>query len=216
MNQIWLNAVRASAGAAVPWWLAGGAPEPVAVYEPAAAANLADSYIPTIATVGNTTLDPAIAGGVAPTFDAGWVGDGSAQLRTGIVPNANFAALIRFRSASNAAMAFGMSAGGAAQFRIGHSPVNDVIVYAFGVVVDVEPFVADGVFGIAGGRAYRNGVDEGVSLGSYTGTGIEMYILAANGIFARSNATIEYVAIWDTSANHTVWMPAVSAAMAAL
>ena len=215
MNPIWFNAVRASGGAvAVPWWRAGGAPEPVAVYEPAAAANLADSYIPTIATVGNTTLDPAIVGGVAPTFDAGWDSEGTGQLRTGIVPDANYSLLVRFRGATNLGGVVGMLGGETTQLRVGIAIAG--ILYGNGAVQVVAPVVANGVFCIAGGRAYRNGTDEGVSLGSYTGTGIELYILTVNGQVARSNAIVEYMAIWDTNIGHETWVPAVSAAVAAL
>ena len=39
-----MNAVRASARAVVPWWRAGGAPEPVAAYQPIGAASQAASY----------------------------------------------------------------------------------------------------------------------------------------------------------------------------
>jgi hypothetical protein len=85
------------------WWAAGGiAAGCVAAYQPKGAASLAASYLRVAGSGGNANLDPAVVGGVAPTWNAthGWRFDGmvsaAAYLLSGIIPDANTSAVIRF------------------------------------------------------------------------------------------------------------------------
>ena len=70
---------RGAAAAAVPWYLAGGAPAPIAAYQPKGAASLAASYV-NLANPGTYDAAP----GVAPTHASatGWTFNGNTQYLT--------------------------------------------------------------------------------------------------------------------------------------
>ena len=55
------------AAAAVPWWLAGGAPAPVAAYQPKGAASLAASYV----NLANPGMYDVVGGAAYPSWSAG-------------------------------------------------------------------------------------------------------------------------------------------------
>jgi hypothetical protein len=208
-----------SGGAALPWYLAGGAPMPVAVYEPAAAASLAASYIPTIATAGHPSLDPAVVGGIAPTFSGGWVGNGNSYLKTGITPSLDYAILVRF---SDYAANLRQTLCGivSVPYFLLRREASTHMLYGLDSNTSLMPPVIEaGVLGLAGRQPYRNGQPDGAAISGTNHPTIEMYILAANSNGSplnRAYGKIEYIAIWDTSTGHATWMPVVSAAVALL
>ena len=100
---------RAVSSGATDWWLAGGAPTPVAVYQPKGAASLSASYT-NLVNPGTYNAAP----GVAPTWDAatGWTFNGTTQyLTTSVIPTGAYSALARFSNSGgvNARWLFGTS-----------------------------------------------------------------------------------------------------------
>jgi hypothetical protein len=81
-------ALAQARGAALPWWNPDGA-TPAAItgaWQAKGAGTLANSYI-NLGLLGNPSIDPAIVGGVAPTFpdDTGWIFNGTTQyLKSGV------------------------------------------------------------------------------------------------------------------------------------
>ena len=231
MNQIWLNAVRASARAAVaPWWRAGGAPEPVAAYQPIGAASLADSYLRVAGTGGNANLDPAVVGsGVAPTWASGtgWQGSATAWLNTGIVPDNDqtWSVLVRFGNTPagfTGQRLFGIGITAGRRFTIEPTAAN----YQNGGSLSATAVTigGGGVWGFAGNVAYRDGMAESGTISApILGTLNVCLLLASNpqGLIGNVSGgsiwggTMQAVAIYDTTLTASQ-VAAVSAAMAAL
>lgn len=212
------------AAAAVPWWLSGGvaAGNAVAVYQPKGAASLAASYV-NLANPGTYDAAP----GVAPTLTAdGWTFNGSSQyLTTGVVPTGVETVLCRFSNAQNFATEicmFGSQGGSSTIFTIEPS-YNNKVRYRFGsggigVHPDVAPGLTAGVLGMAGRNAYRNGVDENVSLSAWSGTGISTYIGALHfgaGAVLHWPGKIQAVAIYSATLT-AAQVAAISSAMSSL
>lgn len=80
------------AGPVVPWYNAGGAPDPIAAYQPKGSSSLAESYVN---LVNPGTHDATV--GVAPTLDAdGWVFNGVDQyLVTDTIPSNDITVIVR-------------------------------------------------------------------------------------------------------------------------
>jgi len=210
---------------ALPWYRAGGAPLPVAAYQPKGASSLAASYV-NLANPGTYDAAP----GVAPTLDAsGWVFDGSARLNSGVIPDNNqtWSAVVRYSSFSLAAdyqTIFGINTGGAtpAVFAItlGRSADNNVY-YENGSYVPKPISPAAATLAIAANLAYRNGIDEGVTVspvvGAWTeGVQIGCVLNIASSLYARFFVgNIQALAIYNTTLT-APQIAAVSAAMAAL
>ncbi|MFA6358712.1 MAG: hypothetical protein WCY09_08675 [Candidatus Omnitrophota bacterium] len=200
------------------WYLAGGAPMPIAAYQAIGAASLAASKIN---LVSPGTYD-AFAG-TNPTHASatGWTFDGTTQyLRTGIVPTAAFACLVRLidHENTNYTYFFGESTTGA-HFAMSGCEHFDYSSWYMGNLLEAIPKTLSGVMGMAGYTAYRNGVAVPGSIPAWTATTTkELYIGGCNGLAAINwpSIVIQAVVLWSTSAGHATWMPAVSAAMAAL
>lgn len=210
----------------IDWWRAGGAPEPIAVYQPIGAASLEASYVN---LVNPGTFDAAP--GVAPTHlpATGWGFNGTTQyLLTGIVPtnNQQWAMVIRFSESQGVNsylagvrmptpdQAFAISP------RLDAGGANRIYALNGGSVFS-SPSLLGGVLAVAADRIYRNGTDEGVSISAPTADPItaQIHIGARNNngvnvFYFRGN--IQAVAIYPTSTDHAAWVPAVSAAMVAL
>lgn len=92
------------ASLATSWWLSGGisASDVAGAWAAKGAASLDASYLRLAGSEGYADIDPAVVGGVAPTWDAvnGWIFTKSLStyLTTGIVPASGYAAFIRFNS----------------------------------------------------------------------------------------------------------------------
>ena len=223
MNQIWLNAVRASARAAVPWWLAGGAPTPVAVYQPLNAASLAASYVN---LVNPGTFDAAP--GVAPTWDAatGWEFDGATQyLATGIVPSQDrsWSALIRYvRRTGGDRYVFGSRGVPLTvrnRFGINSDAGGNIGYFNNGSRFSSPSEIVSVISGFAGSQAYRNGLADGMAMGAGTATSLPALFIGAENNAGTpegfSNAVISSVVFYNTTLT-APQVAAVSAAMAAL
>lgn len=210
---------RGAGAAAAGWWLSGGvsAANAIAVYQPIGAASLAASYT-NLANPGTYDAAP----GTAPTFDTatGWTFNGSTQyLTTSITPvnNQTWSALIRFSdTTNNAGVMFGHAATAAFQITPRYS---NLAIYSSGGSLTAASSLANGVIGMAGNVAYRNGSAETGTIASGAGT------FAAVMIGARSNASnvanalwigkIQAVAIYNTTLS-AAQVAAISSAMSGL
>ena len=217
----------ASARAVAPWYLAGGAPVPVAAYQPIGASSLAASYVN---LVSPGTFDAAP--GVAPTWASGtgWGFNGTTQfLNAGLaLSNIGVAVFIRF---SGFALSDGKTIIGAFNSFAGNS-ISHVIQLNSGNVrsrngtadpiglADNAPGLTSGVYGFSGLTPYRNGFAESALITSTapTGTPLNIYIgaLNLNGSAAQfTAANIQAIAIYPSTLTASQ-VAAVSAAMAAL
>jgi hypothetical protein len=211
-----------AAEVADPWYLAGGAPTPVAAYQPIGAASLAASYTN---LVNPGTFDAAP--GVAPTWSAvtGWGFNGSTQyLTTGVVPNSNnWTMLVRFSGVtSGAATVIGSySADGLARFYLQPDYFGTKWYSNGGHAQSRGDGIASGVMAVAGRQPYLNGATDGAA-NLATGTWTNALPAIIGALNHSGNAVqfftgnVQSIAIYDTSTDHAVWVPAVSAAMAAL
>ena len=210
------------AAAAVPWWLAGGAPTPVAAYQPIGAASLAASYV-NLANPGTNDAAP----GVAPTFDAatGWFFDVSTQyLVTGVVPSSLAWSMI-VRVYSYTAMSYvaiaGASTGttGNARFALWAQSIPSAVGYINGGLREKAPRLDSngGVLAVAGNQGYRNGISDGAVFTQGTQTtnaiviGKDSRYLTMYGL----NGIISAIAIYGTTLD-AAQVAQISAAMAAL
>jgi len=214
---------RAVASGGVDWWLAGGAPTPVAVYQPKGAASLAASYV-NLANPGTYDAAP----GVAPMWAAetGWTFNGSTQyLDTGYAAanTSNKSLIVRYSGV--VASSFGALVGvldGPASKGWGMQPWRDgttnVLYISGGSAKQVSPQLAAGVLAIAGTQAYRNGVADGTAWTYTTWTPYHtVYIGMWRGTLNVSYlaCSVQAVAIYETTLT-APQVAAVSAAMAAL
>lgn len=205
------------------WSRAGGAPAPVAAYQPKGAASLAASYV-NLVTPGTYNAAP----GTAPTWDAtgGWtfLRTSSQYLLTGITPAASrtYSMVVRYSDANlavNMVLAGAELNGGAfPAFYTRISGVANIFVYANGATANGSAEAAAGVVGVGGTKAYLNGVDEGVTIGAVAGSIPEIYIGARDfsgvaDMFA--SAKIQALAIYNVTLTASQ-VAAVSAAMALL
>ena len=209
----------ASARAVAPWWRAGGAPEPVAVYQPIGAASLAASYV-NLANPGVFDAAP----GVAPDFDAaiGWIDpNGTRWLDTGIVIDAvsTWSVFIRFvrgdvgfRQMFGAVNAlnqgFAIDVGRDSDTRFGFRNCG----YSGGPGGNSP---ASGVVAIAGNQAYFNGVDAGIVIPAGTAPTLSLRLMGMAGVANNFLGSKQAVAIYDTALTASK-VAAVSAAMAAV
>lgn len=175
-----------SAGAAAQWWMAAGV-TPVAAYAPKGAASLAASYV-NLANPG--TYD--CAAGVAPTWDAtgGWAFNGTTQyLTTGVLPASGWSMIARF---SDAGTGYLVGAKGSNFWGLFPRYSDAYAMYLAGASGAAGQFkapnIATGVMGFAGGKAYRNGADDGLTL-TQAAAPTSLYIGAAHNV---SGATENY------------------------
>ena len=202
-------------GAPTPWYLAGGAPTPVAAYKPKGAASLAVSYV-NLANPG--TYDCAL--GVAPTWDAtnGWIFNGSTQyLNTGVQVALGYSAIIRYSTVTNFDTWIFGKFGGAFGFVPRQGGGN--VQYQYSATKTVAPGAASGVFAITKDYGYRNGVSDvaigasSLSLGTFN-----VYVGARNNggtVDLFCAGYVQAFAIYSTTLSDTQ-VAAISAAMAAL
>jgi hypothetical protein len=166
------------AGGAV-WYRSGGAPQPLAVYQPKGAASLATSYV-NLANPGTYDLAP----GVAPTFDTttGWTFNGTTQyLVSGIVPATGWSALVRFSNAggAQAPLIGARDANDDGLFMQARGTTNRIYSYG-GNRLTIAGEQASGVMAIAGTVAYLNGVAETGTLPGTPTTTQGLYVGALN------------------------------------
>lgn len=205
----------------VAWYLNGGAPTPVAVYQPLGAASLAASYV-NLVNPGTFNAAP----GVAPTFASatGWTFNGTTQyLVTGVVPGDAWSMLVQFNNvpATNVARTLiGVNnTSNLKRFNIQPTAGSSNVVYEHQGTLGVSPRLLAGNLGIAGQQGYRDGVADGVAIGTSIGSYVQdLYIGSRNNIGVADRlcqCDIYAIAIYN-SALTAAQMLAVSAAMAAL
>ena len=211
---------RAPAAAAIiPWWLSGGAPTPVAVYQPKGAASLAASYV-NLVTPGMYDAAP----GTAPTWASatGWQFNRANMqyLMTGVVPSSNYSILVRFSNRSNenyqglAGCGFGSNG---ERFFVGFENTVYGIAYGYGTGYSLRgPNITEGVLGLAGKQPYRNGSADGAEITGILNTSRQIYIGAGNGtVTSYSSVKIQAASIYSAILSSSEVL-AVSTAMAAL
>lgn len=192
----------------VPWYLSGGIASAncVAAYQPKGAASLANSYVNQ-----NNPATHALTATTAPTLDAdGWVFDGTQYLISDITPatNQTWSAIVRFSgqtlTGADPRFLFGCLKSNAG-FGIAcyYPPVGTGVAYLSGDFVTADtkfPEIASGILAIAGTKGYRNGIDEGVTLGSSAGANSPLTIGAVKGfsIFNYSIGKIQAIAIYNS------------------
>lgn len=192
--------------AIIPWYLAGevSAANCVAAYQPIGATSLAESYVNLI-NPGTNNAAP----GTAPTFNTatGWTFNGSSQyLTTGITPVIQtWSVLIQFTNVTgNNASLFGayLTSGFGASFQISPRASGGTRVdYTYGSTAAKAPIATAGNVCITGNLAYRNGVDEGISIPSGAGTLLPIFIGAVNSTVGALNhqaCNIQAFAIYNT------------------
>lgn len=215
--------VSLGGGSSAPAWsLAGGAPAPVAAYQPKGAASQAASYV-NLANPGTYNAAP----GVAPTWDTttGWTFDGATQyLTTGIVPASNqtWTLIVRFDNAlaSGGFVAIagaGWAGGQGLMLSLTHSLSRRS--YYNGGLLHITGFVTNGVLAAAGNKGYYNGTADAGTIG--TSATPNTYALAigalnqTNSIVSFFNGRVQAVAAYS-SVLTAGQVAAVSAAMSAL
>lgn len=174
-------------GAALPWWNPDGA-TPAATcgaWQAKGAPSLAASYL-NLATLGNANIDPAVVGGVAPTWAAGtgWTGDGlSIYLKTGITPlnTQTWSALATF-TITNAGFIFGSRNGGGVvlppYFYI--RPNAGGRYYGNGGLAGGGGSILNGNICFAGTSTYANGLPDVFIIPASAGVMTEVFIMARN------------------------------------
>ena len=204
------------------WAMAGGAPRPIACYQPKGAASLAASYV-NLATPGTFNAAP----GVAPTFASatGWTFDGSTQyLDTGIVPTTTtWSMIIRFSgwtSYGNAPVVAGAAITASSRFFTLTQYTDNKIYYGDGNFVGVTPSMSAGVIAVAGLTAYRNGSADGTIASTVAVQPPTIYVgarhdTAAPTVRQYAAASVQSIVIYSATLT-SGQVAAVTAAMAAL
>ena len=203
---------RAVSVAAASWWLAGGAPAPVAAYQPKGAASLATSYVN---LVNPGTYDAAP--GTAPTLDAnGWVFNGTDQyLSTGVTLSRNPADIclfVRCTGATRATLIGNLSAN-LCRIIPRWTP-QTLFQYADTNAIGTLGESIDGVFALTFFGHYFNGVLDAAYSST---TAVHAGVCCIGGVPGNFNgATVQAAAIYFASTMTEAHVIAVSAAMAAL
>ena len=207
-------------GADLPWYRAGGCPNPIAVWQPKAAdgwtpANIAASYVN---RVNPGTYDAAP--GTAPAWDplVGWTFTAASlqYLTTGLVPanDQSYSMVVRYNTAAfvNTQMFAGATNGGGRQFSIGKwfSAFNRFIFYNGSFQYSTSAYAVAGTLGVTT-AGYLNGVIDTAALGAWAGA-------SAQGIYlgALNNSGVPGNYLTGVMTAAAVWNVSVSAYMAAL
>lgn len=202
--------------AVTPWYLSGGAPTPLAVYQPKGAASQAASYV-NIVNPGTYDTAP----GVAPTWatGTGWTFNGVSQYL--IIPtllhSTNWSVLIRISSwaKASAKSIFGEYGSSSNSFLIQCNSGANVTFY-HNATVGVTNSITSGVTAIGGDTPYIDGVAQTVMTQTANTAAKVMWIGAINSLGQYSSVNVSHFALWNTNTGHATWMPAVSAAVALL
>lgn len=177
------------------WYTAGGAPTPVAAYQPIGAASLAASYV-NLANPGTNDAAP----GTAPTWAAGtgWTFNGTSQyLNTGITPTAGYSAIVRF-SGSSADVA--MIVGATGYFGIWPQYSPGTGYYQVGAGFQSTTGKTSGVMCTVGNGAssqgYYNGAADGAAFTATSPAFGPITIAGTNGFWPGD---VQAVAIYNTA-----------------
>jgi hypothetical protein len=199
----------AAGGAALPWWNPDGA-TPAATcgaWQAKGAASLAASYL-NLAALGNANIDPAVVGGVAPTWatGTGWAFNGLTQyLKSGFIPqnDQSQSVLVQFSGVTNTGcLCLSQTTVGPATHYFGLRPNSPSVRYYNGSFFTQAPSLLTGNSGIAGNAGYRNGLPDAVMGGDVTVPIRDVWIGCANqngsaGLFIAAN--IQAIAVYDVT-----------------
>jgi hypothetical protein len=191
-------------GGAKAWYVAGGAPVPVAAYRPKGAASLAASYV-NLANPGTNNAAP----GTAPTFAAatgwGFTGASSQYLTTGVAATGTLTVVARYSAftLTGSLVLFGsMATNKVIQCRPRFNATDMRHAWGNGAATTFAAVGgAAGVIAMAGPNVYFDGASVGTLPGALVGTGDTLYIAAANttdvaSLFATCN--VQALAIYST------------------
>jgi hypothetical protein len=206
-----------------PWYLAGGIPEAncIGAYQAIGAASYAASKV-NLANPGTYDLtDPA--GDVAFAAATGWEGGSSKYFDTGIVLHPqNVSVLVRFTNGGHNICPFGASraTGGNRATRVTTFNLSNLTYFQNGgAISSLTETGFTGVYGVAGDKAFKNGVDLDLSLAAGSGTQIySVFVMASNNDGAAGQfftGKIQAVAIYNTTLT-PAQVASVSTAMANL
>jgi len=216
---------QSAGAAAVPaaWWYVAG--NPVAAYQPKGASSLAASYLRIAGSGVYANIDPAVVGGVAPTFDAatGWTFNGSnTRLDTGITPDNNqaWSIIIRFSGRTNSSTPLSVAGNTVSYPRFGFYLDGSNVYYYNGALASKAGNVTAGVLAVAGTKCYRNGADEGLTLGAKAGAFVGSLPLGCRRLTAVGfdlyyAGAMQAVAVYSDTLT-APQVAAISSAMAAL
>lgn len=219
VGNIGISKVKKRSIGGAPWWLAGGIdPSSVAaVWQPKGAASLAASYLRLAGSQGYANIDPAIVGGVAPTWNAanGWSFGSPKYLNSGLVPADGWSAIIQYTDASSSGVAFGC-AGGIYYFGIEPFDISNKVYYENGNYIGVIPKLSAGNLAFAAKKGYRNGVPEATIIGG-NAPATQVYIGCRNqaGAFAFCIYKLSAIAFYIVTITDTQ-IAALAVAMMAL
>lgn len=186
------------------WWLSGGisAANCSAAYASKGAASLAASYI----NLNNPGTNNA-APGTAPTWDAtnGWIFNGSSQyLTTGSIPAAGWSIVARFSNLTNSGYLAGSSIlSNSVNFLLIPRSGGDVWGYGGGILSWASG-TTTGVIAMAADKGYTGGTQRVTGIGTWSGTGIAIFIGSRNynGSFDASTAAavkIQALSIYNST-----------------
>lgn len=209
----------AASSSAVPWYLSGGAPTPIAAWTLKGAASQAAGQVN---LVNPGTFD--LSGGVTPTWSAasGLIFNGTTQyLLTGITPVAGYVMVVRFAGGVTGSVRCPLGGRGSSLTRLSVQPTSttNVRFFQYGGSASKAGEVTAGVMGLTPTTGYLNGAFDLSYDPSWSGTPAAIVLGAFNGDGTISQywpGSVQAAAVWNVSANHAVWVPAVSAAVAAL
>ena len=217
MNQIWLNAVRASARAVAPWYLAGGAHAPILAYQAKGAASMAVAKVNLVnpgtndlVEVGTPAWDPA----------RGFNRDSSIDnyLRTNYTPPAtdqDYTVIIQF---VDGGAGFGTGFGTGVRNRLyvfSRPTANTDTVYGNGAAKSVPGAITAGNMAVSGDIAYFNGSPLAGAITAGTTARAEMFVVAVNGLANNQDGYFVAGALYRPALS-AAQTAAVAAAMAAL
>lgn len=212
----------------VPWFLLGGAPQPVAAYQFKSSTSpngytvvsLAAAYV-NLANPGVNDAAPGVAPTWAPATGCGF--NGTQYLATGIVPEAQaWTALVQFNNITGASRyLFGVIGNGSGMGITPNRNGNAVWYYSV-LPLAVPPNMVSGNVGMANQTAYRNGLPETGTIPTWTGAAptrdiyIGAYDIDATGLpAAHIIGNIQALAIYPVTLTPATVL-AVSNGMAAL
>lgn len=202
-------------GGATPWYLAGGAPTPIAVWWAKGAASVAASQVN---LVNPGTYD--LTSGLAPVLEAsGWVGANRAWA-TGIVPALTYTIAVRVSGQNDAIRTMaGCTSSASQNFYIRNSGSGNVNWQCGNNNVYVACFAAAAVIVMAGKTTFYNGTQQTTIAAGGTDPTHEIYLMALNSGGSTSSTMtqghMQGAAVWNSTLTPAQAI-AVSVAMAAL
>lgn len=200
------------AAAAANWWTVAGV-----TCQGAYLAKGAASYAASLANLA-VPASP-LAEVVAPTWDTGtgWTSDATAALDTGITPTGTTAWFVRVANGTaNTAYdyqgAFADNAWSIVGFRSG---TKHAYLWGNGFV-ETGSVITSGVVGLAGNHGWLDGIDEGATGGSFSGTSVSLYLLGLHGLMSNNFKGDTLAACVYSSVPSDAEIQALMARMAAL